>query len=231
MIRSAMFRLRTELGAYPRIFFPIYRLAPKNRRLAISRGTDLVIEGFPRSANTFAVAALERLAPDLSIAHHLHVPAQLMLAVRRGVPAVLLLRRPEDAVISLAIRHRHISLKQAIEAYEKFHAPLLPYASSLFLARFEDVTTDYGAVLAAMRSRFDVALPAFTHNPDSVRDVFRYIDSLSSAGGGDLDEEKVARPSPARGQVRERMQERLRDPQLRRSLERCASLYRRFLAA
>ena len=51
--------------------------------------TDLCVEGFPRSANSFAVGAVDYAQPEpLSIAHHNHVPAPLLNAARRGLPAV-----------------------------------------------------------------------------------------------------------------------------------------------
>ncbi len=53
------FPLRSFFGKYPLLFYFLYGLLPKNRMLSVNRNTQLVIEGFPRSANTFAVVALQ----------------------------------------------------------------------------------------------------------------------------------------------------------------------------
>src|SRR2546427_7470725 len=56
-------------------------------------GTDILIEGFPRSANSFSVAAF-RLAqgPPVEVAHHTHAPANAIAAFRRHIPALILIR-------------------------------------------------------------------------------------------------------------------------------------------
>ncbi len=41
----------------PTVYFGIQRLRPSRRYLLVTKDTEIVIEGYPRSANTFAVAA------------------------------------------------------------------------------------------------------------------------------------------------------------------------------
>src|SRR4051794_35640317 len=94
-------RTRQELhsvwGQYPRLSLPLARHRTKNG-IAADRTTDIVIEGFPRSGNTFAVVAF-RLAQSraMQVAHHLHIPAQLLWADRVGMPSMVLVRNPVDA--------------------------------------------------------------------------------------------------------------------------------------
>jgi hypothetical protein len=47
------------------------------------------------------------------IAHHLHVPAQVVRAARWQIPSLVLIRRPRDAVLSFAIWDP-ISVDQAL---------------------------------------------------------------------------------------------------------------------
>jgi len=68
--------IRTLIGQYPWLYFNIYGLKSKNKRLGVDASTDLVIEGFPRSANTFAVAAFESHDVDINMAHHLQFAIQ-----------------------------------------------------------------------------------------------------------------------------------------------------------
>ena len=46
----------------------------------------------------------------MQIAHHAHVPAQLLEAVRMGLPAVALVREPEECVLSLVVRAPSLGL-------------------------------------------------------------------------------------------------------------------------
>src|SRR2546421_9409717 len=88
----------------------------------VSHDTELVIEGFPRTANTFTVFAFQMAqAAPVRVAHHLHAPAQVIFAARRGIPVLVLVRPPEDAVLSLASWSPYVSLGQALAAYARFY--------------------------------------------------------------------------------------------------------------
>jgi len=87
--------------------FPLQTAARGHRARAVDRATELVIEGFARSGNTFAVAAFSLAQPrPVRLAHHLHAPAQVLLAARMGIPCIVLVRDPVDAVASRLIRRR-----------------------------------------------------------------------------------------------------------------------------
>ncbi|RMG27959.1 MAG: hypothetical protein D6732_19595, partial [Methanobacteriota archaeon] len=81
VIRLLKHRVKHALAPYPFLFVTAYRLfAPAHLRMEklIGARTEIVIEGYPRSANTFAVVAF-RLAQNrpVKIAHHLHMEAQI----------------------------------------------------------------------------------------------------------------------------------------------------------
>src|SRR5262245_54574684 len=84
-------RARSLIGQYPALYLPLARWKRRRqlqhsdkwgiqpeRNGPVFRDTDAVIEGFPRSANTFAAAAfaLAQTTP-VRLAHHLHVPSQI----------------------------------------------------------------------------------------------------------------------------------------------------------
>ncbi|MGD1922294.1 MAG: hypothetical protein ACFCAD_27420 [Pleurocapsa sp.] len=59
------------------------------KRGAIEKDTDIVIEGYPRSGNTFASSAV-RIAQTkpVKIAYRLHAPTQLICAAKMVIPAI-----------------------------------------------------------------------------------------------------------------------------------------------
>ena len=76
------------LGRSGRLF-PLLTKGPRTRPdLMVRRGTEICIEGFPRSGNTFAVYAFELWNPGSQVAHHLHAPGQFVRALRLSVPCV-----------------------------------------------------------------------------------------------------------------------------------------------
>src|SRR4051794_3765889 len=88
----------------------------------ICEQTEAVIDGFTRSANTFATVAFQWAQPcPVRLAHHLHAPAQVIAGARAGIPVLVPLRHPRQAVISVVIRWPEVSLHQALDAYRRFH--------------------------------------------------------------------------------------------------------------
>lgn len=73
---------RTWASRYPLLFNPVFGAINDRARLA-RPDTGLVIEGFPRSANSFSVIAfLNSGASDMTLAHHVHSPPQIILVAR-----------------------------------------------------------------------------------------------------------------------------------------------------
>src|SRR6185503_18662977 len=86
------------------------------------RDTGIVIEGFLRSGNTFAVAAF-RVAngADVHVGRHLHGAPHVLRAVRYGLPTLVLIRRPADAVASYLVRRPTLTPEDALLEYLDFY--------------------------------------------------------------------------------------------------------------
>lgn len=165
------------LGRYPALFFACLRLRePHNAHHAVRRDTQLVIEGFPRSANTFAEEAFRHAQPAaVRTADHLHVSAQVARAVAYGVPVCVLVREPADAVRSLLIKHRHIRPVDALRGYRRFYKQCLRYTDHMVVATFDQVTSDFGAVTARINQRFGTDFACFDHCESKVEAVFQRL--------------------------------------------------------
>lgn len=186
------------LGERPALFRAYYARHPRFRHLLVRPDTDLVIEGFPRSANSFAVLAFEQAQPSPPrLAHHLHAPAQLELAVRYGVPVLVLLREPIDAVASLLIREPGLDADVALARYHAFHRAVERHVERLVLARFTQVTRDFGSVIEAVNQRFGRSFTPYRNGARADARVFEAIDALNRTHeGGGL--HRLARPDAAR---------------------------------
>ena len=105
---------QTRLSTHPSLYLPFAR-----RRygpdMSFNDRTEIVIEGFPRSANSFAVNAfvLAQGRP-VHVAHHVHAAAQVLAAGRAGVPAILLIREPTDAIVSYLLWQPHLRPRHAV---------------------------------------------------------------------------------------------------------------------
>lgn len=142
--------------------------------------TQLVIEGFPRTANTFSVFAFQMAQPaPVRLAHHLHAPIQVIAAARARIPVLVLIRPPEDAVLSLATWSPHVSLEQALAAYSRFYERIQPHRDWCVTGEFTQVTTDLGQVIDAINARYGTAFARFEHTPANVEACYALIEEKS----------------------------------------------------
>lgn len=146
---------RTWAGRYPSLFNTVFGAINDRTRL-VTPDTGLVIEGFPRSANSFSVFAfLHAGAGDMALAHHVHSPSQITLAARYKIPAILLVRAPEDAVIAGLAKIATHTASDLLRAYTLYYESLLPLREHYVVAPFETVTADFGRIISAVNHRFD----------------------------------------------------------------------------
>jgi hypothetical protein len=226
-------QVRRYVGEHPFLFFNFYSLRPRYRDLLVDRTTQLVIEGFPRSGNTFAVVAFEQAQREsVRIAHHLHMPAQVMRAARWRIPTLVLIRKPTDAVLSLVVRERRISIRQAIKHYVSFYEKVAGYRSAFIVGSFEEVTQDYGAVLERLNAKFGTRFLLFDHSTENVECVFSHIEERHRARrGGGLDERRIARPSAVKAGMKESLMQELQGPRVSELTARAEAVYKDLVTA
>jgi len=177
LARRARHRLRARLTEYPAVYLPFARRKyPGPSPEVISSETEFVIDGYTRSASTFAVYALQLAQPTpIRLAHHLHAPAQLIAAARNGVPALAVIREPQGAITSQLIREPDVALRDALIAYARFYECLLPYRDKFVVADFEEVTKDFGAVIRRINDRFGTRFCEFEPTEPNIARCFELI--------------------------------------------------------
>jgi hypothetical protein len=220
--------LQIYAGKHPSAFYGLYRLARKDQARVVTPDTQLVIEGFPRSANTFARVAFNRAQSErVRIAHGLHVPAQVIRATRWRIPTLLLIRKPKDAVLSFAIRDP-ISVDQALRYYLSFYETVEEYRDAYVLGLFEEVTEDFGEVIRRINDRFGTSFSAFVHDEQNVEGVFARIERNSRKRFGETSlENKASRPFAARERLKRKVEYELEDPKRRGLISRAETIYDR----
>jgi len=217
--------IRSRLCAYPLLYLPI---AVRRHPLLVRRTTDLVFEGFFRCGNTFAFEAfrMAQSAP-MRIARHIHAPAQVLFAVRRGIPVLLSLRDPLDCIPSLLLFEPRIGPEDGLKAYTRYYSRLAPVLDRCVTASFEQITTDFSEVCRRLNRKYGTRFGVFEHTSDNVEACFKRMEQLTRSHFGELVEDKTCRPSPNRDQRRINLaQEAERDPGLKRPLREALQIYR-----
>ena len=194
------------------IFLPTVRFVPalqepEDPRCWVSRTTEIVIEGYPRSGNTFAVVAFRQAqGREIKMAHHLHAAAQIKRAVRLDVPAIVLIREPSEAILSLVVRDPHASMPWAFHSYIRFYSAIVPYLEKTVVAPFATVTSDFASIIRMVNARYGTAFKEFVPTEDaldSVRQTVEWMGQLDSMKTGLDYRLGVALPSEQRRRAKE----------------------------
>lgn len=199
-------RIKWTFSFYPPIFIPLYRVlaSPNRRRMLIAPDTQIVIEGFPRSANTFALVAFATSQKDPGrVASHIHLPVQILEGVRRSLPVLVLIRNPVDAIRSLLVREPGTEANWAFQQYIQFYEVVERHAQNVIIARFEEVTQNFGGVMDRLNRRFGTHFYLFEHTEENVRKVYQIIEHWNTLTD-DGKETVVARPSAERSELYEK---------------------------
>jgi hypothetical protein len=205
LLFDAKFVARRGLVRFPRLYLRISQLRnkPNNSYLAgieaLLPETEVLITGLPRTGNSFAVNAF-RLAQDrpVRIAHHEYPPPQIAGAARYGIPALLIVRNPDDVAVSRVVSHPPLTLKQALADFVRCYKAVMPWTEHFVLATFPEVVSDFGLVTRRLNDKFGTYFRQFDHTEENVRKAFDLIDDRYTAMGAHEDQtfgRQVARPS------------------------------------
>lgn len=197
----------------------------ERRRLSINKNTSIVIDGFPRSGNTFSVVVFSQWQQsNVSIAHHTHVPATVIEGCRRRLPVVVLVRNPVDACASLSTfngRNPSTLLNEWIWFYRRCWRD----HNRFLIAPFEVVVNDFGTVVDAVNNRWKTSFNSLNMNIETRNAAYTRINEIASFHG--QGEDKVAMPSSFRKEHNEEAKEIL----LRhgRQVQEANALYGKYL--
>jgi hypothetical protein len=223
----AVFEAGTIAGGWPAIALPVARW--RGHGVPLDDRTELVVEGFPRSSNSLAVALIGGARPGrIRIAHHVHAPAHVLEAVRRRLPTLVMLREPSEAAVELALLKPALSVGQALRGWVRFYRPLMPHRRAFVVARSSEVPDRIGEVVERLNARFgtsfsppDLSVEALAE-ADTV--VTGYWEGRSGPGlplVGRTSEREADRDAE-----RERLRRAVASPGLRSLRERAERLHR-----
>ncbi|GAA0810249.1 hypothetical protein GCM10009111_00820 [Colwellia asteriadis] len=173
-------KLFSWVASSPTLLNIYYGQRQKFKGLLVNSSTDIVIEGFPRSANTFAVIAFKQAqVKEYQVAHHLHAEAQLKLAVKYNTPAIVVLREPISAISSLLVRDSNYNATQALQRYIDFYTVVKALKAQLVIAEFNEVTQNMGAIIKRCNTQFSRNFLSFDHTSANTQNVFDEIKAIN----------------------------------------------------
>ncbi len=217
----------SDLVAEPSIFLRFFRrVVPHDVRLAlhvrlmdtpvlselmsrrymynyVGSDTQMVIDGLPRSGNSYARHAFLYANPGVRLATHGHSKRLIKMAVRRGIPTVVLVREP-DAVLASGIAYEPTTSRlRVLRWYGRYLEAVEPIRDRVVVSTFKTTTEDFGAVIKACNDRFGCSFAPHVAAPDAEAAVFEAVESdgqasTTYAGQAERFESLVSLPSEVR---------------------------------
>lgn len=165
----------------------------------IKADTRLVIEGCPRSGNSYALAAFLYSNPGVHVASHRHSPTAVRTALKRGLPVIVVIRPPRPTIASGLQYYPDQRPDWAVTLYKRYFTKLLPYADKALLATFDEVTQEFGEVVRRCNSRFGTNFVPYEQTEESEKAIAAQLDQWLLRNFDEAEmAQKSGRPSPAR---------------------------------
>lgn len=180
------------------------------RRRAINNETTIVIEGSPRSGNSFLQNYFSLCNPDAlgKIAHHTHTPAQVIQATAKNLPILITMRDPYSSAISMLLRSNSISPKDVLLDYIQFHEAVYNRIDSVVLTKFSTATAKPQDAIVLLNSKFGTSFNSPKLTSVMQNTIFQILDMENLIyGAGKI--EAVARPSLEKEEKKLEIKDRL----------------------
>lgn len=173
----------------------------------------LVVEGFPRSSNTYAYSAFCLVnGVDPAIRPPNHSIRNVLIGAQRGLPVILLTRPPLDAVASQLLQRPQLEAPSILRSYIRFHTRALPVLDRVVVAPFDSVVHSFGAVITEVNRRFGTSFVPYEPTEENERRVREHVDrwDFIESGWIEVREHTASRPSKERQQQKPAVVARIR---------------------
>lgn len=206
-----------------------FKLRGKKTERIATKSSDICIEGFPRSANSYTVVAFRQSSKkELKVATHMHSHANILRAIKLNIPTLVLIRRPEDAVASLralVIETAYyekkkvdlVSVAYHLNWYIAFYSSLLNKRDKFVTGKFETVVSNFGQIIDDFNSKFGTD--------------FQHIDNIEEVVKGSSD--KLGYhffPTEKRTEIKMKIKQELQQEEVQDLLKKANKLYEEFIS-
>lgn len=190
---------RRPLARLPYVWDAAMLARPSKRITLARRDTAIVMDGFLRSGNTYSVAAFAVANGDLHVGRHLHGAPHILRASRLGLPTVVLIRRPADAVSSYLIRRPTLTPDDALLEYLDFYRTAWRVRDDFVVGLFDTVVSGFGRVIEAVNAKYGTHFVPYEPTPENEAAVFDLVEEMNRLEcRGEVVESHVGRPSAQR---------------------------------
>lgn len=135
----------------------------KRKSVNLNHDINIMVEGLPRSANSFCASAIElAFQPNIHVGGHRHVFASVQDSIDKGTPVIVMIREPSQQIASLLMKysiHRNPSplvFNFLLRFYKRYYSLVLANIDAVILIDFNEITNDLDTVLKQVSSQLNV---------------------------------------------------------------------------
>lgn len=192
---------------------------------------DMILEGYPRSGNTYAEHMLRIMTPGLRWISHTHSRGTVFWAAKSSLPALVLVREPIESAASLYLYMQgSVSLSLCLERWKMFHEATLKHPAVSYLF-FDELINDTENCLRKALGCFPGLVSRIERGlPDDYQQSFkethdRDIRHLREVRGVDFGEHQQNRPSEKRSRMKGDVTRALNTAKYAGLTKECRDLY------
>jgi hypothetical protein len=177
-------RLRLAISTRPTLY-SIYARAEK-LRFQITPETTVVVDSYPRSANSFFEAAFTRAHGGRErVAHHSHAAAQVLAGVRLGLPCVVLLREPEAAIASFfEMNGGDYPIDLCTLEYAVFYETLTSVANCIVVVETDELENQFYNLMVLLKDDWGLNLEPYHIDTDVRGELMTAVDETGQTRNG-----------------------------------------------
>lgn len=222
------YQLANQASNFPVIYNSVSRLL-SGRDCYTTKNTDIVIDGHPRSGNTYATYAfIVAQRKNFIIANHIHKKSQFIIAEKYGIPAILLIRQPLETISSLLIRQPKYDPTVLLEGYYFLYNGLKNY-NGYIVAPFDNLINNYGSIIRKVNYKFGTTFDIYEksiENEEKVKKIVQTQNELKNAKDYD---QRVAYPNAERRKMKTEILFMLQKERYIKNLEKCNGIYEYYI--
>jgi hypothetical protein len=221
-------RLRSVVASSPLLYTAIARRRRGRNRRIVDRSTDLLVEGHPRSGNTFALAWISCAWPELVVASHVHHPAHIARANKLRIPSLVIVRPPMETVLSMLIYSGSDDVLGGLQRWMDFYRSPCLQSELVHVEPFEQVRSSMPSVMERFSRTTGFSAKKPTSWPQDA-DVFAAVTDLGNRRFGSISDAKLSIPTPSRLNEQDRKRPLFESPAAKSMLEDADGLLREVL--
>ena len=167
------------------------------------------------------------------VAFHLNAPAHIRRSLKLNVPILIVMRDPDAAILSQLMKAPSRNVHTAHNGYIDFYNYVLLLANKVVIATYDEVTSDFDAVIKKANSFYGIEFRPFEHTEDNIKKVFSRLDNhvIKHHGVTEVDEHKITRPTSAKKNLKDECKDIIEQKYFQSIRHEADALYQQILSS